>query len=504
MENLETEKIQEIINKIFREDFTRELDNENSSVLKNEISNHENYFQFYKPNQIDIENDLCKFGIKKFIDDLRINDSELRLHSNQNSNSELKKRLDKIQNLQKVNLDIVSIRRDFPILNQKVNGKNLVWFDNAATTQKPKIVIQALKEFYETYNSNIHRGAHSLAAKATDAYEDARKKIQKFISAKSPDDIIFVRGTTEGINLIASTYGRHHIKEGDEILLSELEHHANIVPWQLLAQEKKARIRVIPSTKEGEIDLHVFESLLNEKTKILSISHANNSLGTILPIKKMIQIARKYDLKVVIDAAQSISHLPVNVQDLDCDFLSFSGHKIFSPTGIGIVYAEKSLMDNLPPYHGGGNMIKDVRFEKTIYQDSPARFEAGTPNIGDAIALGYAIDYVESLGKNAIIAYEHELERYTYNLISEFKDIQIIGNPKNKVSLLSLHFKDLDSEKVGKYLDSEGIAVRSGHHCAQPSLRKFGLETTVRPSFCFYNTKEEIDHLVKVLRRIVK
>ena len=396
--------------------------------------------------------------------------------------------------------DVATIRKDFPVLHQKIHGKPLAWFDNAATTQKPLSVINAVAHFYATDNSNIHRGAHTLAARATDAYEGAREKIRQFIGAGSTSEIIYVRGTTEGINLVAQTWGRKFLQPGDEIILSILEHHANIVPWQMVAQEKGARIRVVPVNDRGEIILEEYTKLLGPRTRFVSLTQASNGLGTILPIKEMIQLAKRYDARVLIDGAQSVAHIPVNVQDLDADFFVFSGHKIFAPTGIGVVYGKKELLEVMPPWQGGGNMIKDVRFEETIYNEAPAKFEAGTPSIGDAI--GAALDYVRKIGLENIAQYEHELTEYGTEKLIRIPGLRLIGTARNKVGVLSFVLNNLPNEEVGKLLDREGIAVRAGHHCTQPSLRRFGVEGTVRPSLAFYNTRDEIDRLADVINHI--
>ena len=399
--------------------------------------------------------------------------------------------------------DVQSIRKDFPILHQKVNGKDLIWFDNAATTQKPSHVINTLTRFYQQDNSNIHRAAHTLAARSTDAYEGAREKVKDFIHASSPDEIVFVRGTTEGINLVAQTYGRKYIQEGDEIIISTLDHHANIVPWQQLAKEKKAKLLVIPINDNGEIILEEYERLLSPRTKIVSISHVNNTFGTILPVKTMIDLAKRYGARVLIDGAQSIAHTPVDVQELGCDFFVFSGHKIYAPNGIGVVYGKKEVLDILPPWQGGGNMIQDVTFEETIFNGPPARFEAGTPNVGDAVGLGAALDYVSHIGLNNISKYEHFLTEYARENLSKINGLRLIGNPRERVSVVSFVLKDIPTPEVGRLLDKEaGIALRAGHHCAQPALRRLGVEATVRPSFSFYNTTDEIDKLVSAVRRI--
>jgi cysteine desulfurase/selenocysteine lyase len=398
--------------------------------------------------------------------------------------------------------NVAAIRGDFPILHQQVHGKQLVWFDNAATTQKPRQVIEALSRFYATDNSNIHRGAHTLAARATDAFEGARDKIRDYLNAGSSEEIIFVRGTTEGINLVANAYGKRFLQPGDEILLSELEHHANIVPWQIVAKERGAVLRVIPVNDNGDIILSEYERLLGPRTRLVGLAHANNSLGTVLPIAEMTQLAKRYGAHVLIDGAQSVAHLPVDVQALGVDFFVFSGHKIFAPTGIGAVYGRRELLEELPPWQGGGNMIKDVTFEETIYSDVPARFEAGTPNVADAYGLGVALDYVNRIGLANIAAHEHRLLEYATEKLQSVNGLRLIGNAREKVAVTSFVLKDKSVPEVGKYLDQHGIAVRAGHHCAQPSLRRFGLEATVRPSYSFYNTFEEIDRLVQALKQL--
>lgn len=395
--------------------------------------------------------------------------------------------------------DVAAIRRDFPILNQKIHGKQLVWLDNAATTQKPQRVIDALSHYYAHDNSNIHRAAHTLAARSTDAYELARQRIQRFLGAASVEEVIFVRGTTEGINLVANTFGKKFLKPGDEILLSVLEHHANIVPWQMIARETGAVIRVIPVNDRGEIMMSEYQALLGPRTKLVSITHASNSLGTILPIEEMTHLAKRHGAKVLIDGAQSVAHIPVNFQKLDCDFFVFSGHKIFGPTGIGAVLIKKDLQELLPPWQGGGNMIKRVTFEETTYSEPPAKFEAGTPNIADAVGLGEALEYVSRLGLPNISKYEHELLLYGTEKLSRVPGLRLIGTAPEKVGVLSFVIKDRRPQDIGKLLDLEGIAVRAGHHCAQPSLRRFGLEETVRPSLSFYNTREELDRLYEAL-----
>jgi cysteine desulfurase / selenocysteine lyase len=399
-------------------------------------------------------------------------------------------------------LDVPAIRKDFPVLQQRVHGKQLAWLDNAATTQKPQCVIDAISHFYENDYSNIHRGAHTLAARATDAYEKARQKVQSFLGASSVKEIVFVRGTTEGINLVAQTYGRKFLQPGDEIVLSTLEHHAQIVPWQMIAKEKAAVLRIIPVNDRGEIMLEEYQKILGPRTKLVGLTQASNSLGTILPVAEMTQMAKRYGARVILDGAQSVAHIPVNMQQLGCDFFVFSGHKIFGPTGIGAVYIKEELHDILPPWQGGGNMIQNVTFEETTFSHAPARFEAGTPNIADAVGLGAALDYVNRLGLPNIGNYEHELTQYGTEQLSKINGLRLIGTAREKVGVLSFVLPNRRTEDVGRLLDQEGIAVRAGHHCSQPSLRRFGVETTVRPSLSFYNTTAEIDRLVDAIKRI--
>ncbi len=400
--------------------------------------------------------------------------------------------------------DVHAIRRDFPILSERVNGKPLVWFDNAATTQKPQAVIDRLSWFYSHENSNIHRAAHELAARATDAYEGARNKVARFIGASSSEEIIFVRGTTEAINLVAQTFGKQYIGKGDEIIVSHLEHHANIVPWQQLAAEKGAKIRVIPVDDTGQILLDEYTKLLNNRTKIVAVTQVSNALGTITPIKQIVDLAHSVGACALVDGAQGISHMRVNVQALDADFYVFSGHKIFGPTGIGVVYGKKAALEQLPPWQGGGNMIADVTFEHTVYQKPPSRFEAGTGNIADAVGLGAALDYLERIGIENIARYEHDLLEYAMQRMKPVPGLRLIGTAREKTSVLSFVLAGYRTEEVGKALNEEGIAVRAGHHCAQPILRRFGVETTVRPSIAFYNTCEEVDHMVAVLHKLAQ
>ena len=398
--------------------------------------------------------------------------------------------------------DVASIRRDFPILNEKINGYPLIWLDNAATTQKPQAVIDRLSWFYEHENSNIHRAAHELAARATDAYEDARNKVAHFLKAPSSKEIIFVRGATEAINLVAQSWGRRFIGKDDEIVISWIEHHANIVPWQMLAQEKGARLRVIPVDNDGQILLDEYEKLLNARTKLVSFTQVSNALGTITPVNAMVQMAHRYGAKVLVDGAQAVSHMPIDVQEQDCDFFVFSGHKVFAPTGIGVLYGKQDVLADMPPWQGGGNMIADVTFEKTIYQAPPFRFEAGTGNIADAVGLGAAIAYVEQIGMENISRWEHELLIYATKELNKIPGLHIIGTAKEKAGVLSFVLDGYRTEEVGGALNKEGIAVRSGHHCAQPALRRFGQETSVRPSLALYNNYEDIDTMIAALRRL--
>ncbi|MDO4165345.1 MAG: cysteine desulfurase [Bacteroides sp.] len=395
------------------------------------------------------------------------------------------------------------IRKDFPVLGQKVNGHDLVWFDNGATTQKPRQVIEAIADYYTRYNSNIHRGAHTLAARATDAYEGAREKVRRFINATSTDEIVFVRGTTEGINLVAQTFGRKYVGVGDEVIVSTLDHHANIVPWQQVCKERGARLLAIPVNKDGDLILEDYERMISPRTKFVSVGHVNNTFGTINDVRRIIEVAHRHNIPVLIDGAQSIAHTTVDVQALGADFFVFSGHKIYAPTGIGVVYGRKQLLETLPPWQGGGNMIKDVTIEETQFNAPPARFEAGTPNVADAIGLGAALDYVSHVGMHNIEHHEHELTEYARQQLGRIPGLTLIGNPKNRVSVVSFELSGISTPEVGQLLDKEGIAVRAGHHCAQPALRALGYEMSVRPSFAFYNTKEEIDRLVIAVQKIL-
>ena len=400
-------------------------------------------------------------------------------------------------------LNADQVKRDFPVLQQQVNGHDLVWLDNGATTQKPNQVIDKISEYYRTYNSNIHRGAHTLAARATDAYEEAREKVQHFINAASSEEIIFVRGTTEGINLVAQTYGRQFLTPGDEVIVSELDHHANIVPWQRICQERGATLRAIPTDQNGDLILSELERLITPRTRFVSVGHVNNTFGTINDVQRIIQIAHQHQIPVLIDGAQSIAHTPVDVQQLGADFFVFSGHKIYGPNGIGVVYGRKALLDKLQPWQGGGNMIKDVTIERTEYNEPPARFEAGTPNVADAIGLGAALDYVSNLGIRNIEAHEHRLTEYAREQLAQIPGLTLLANPRHRVSVVSFVLDGIPVPEVGTLLDKEGIAVRAGHHCAQPALRALGHEMSVRPTFALYNTREDVDKLVIAVKKII-
>jgi SufS family cysteine desulfurase len=398
--------------------------------------------------------------------------------------------------------DIDGVRRDFPALHQLVHGKPLIWLDNAATTHKPQSVIDATAQFYRRDNSNIHRAAHALAARSTELFEAGREKVRKFLGAGDAKEIVFLRGTTEAINLVAQSYGRKNIGAGDEIIVGELEHHANIVPWQLLAEQVGASVRVIPINDRGELILDEYVKLLGPRTKIVSVAHVSNSLGTVNPVEQIIALAHARGVPVLVDGAQSTPHLPVNVTALDADFYVFSGHKIFAPTGIGALYGKAPLLEAMPPWQGGGHMIKDVRFEKTLYQHAPEKFEAGTPDIAGVVGLGAAIDYLFKVGIPAIAAYEHGLLEYATQALATIPGLRPIGTAAAKASVLAFVIPGTANENIARQLDRQGIAVRAGHHCAQPAIRHFGLESTVRPSLAFYNTREEVDELVRVLRSL--
>ena len=395
--------------------------------------------------------------------------------------------------------DVEAIRRDFPILREVVNGRPLIWLDNGATTQKPQSVIDRISYFYEHENSNVHRAAHELAARATDAYESAREKTRRFLNAGAPREIVFVRGATEAINLVAQSWGRRNIRKDDEIVITWLEHHANIVPWQMLCAEKGARLRVAPVDNSGQILLDEYEKLLGPKTRLVSITHVSNALGTVVPVNEMVEAARRHGARVLVDGAQAVSHMRVDVQAINCDFYVFSGHKVFAPTGIGVVYGKSEVLDNMPPWQGGGNMIQDVTFEKTLYQPPPQRFEAGTGNIAAAVGLGAAIDYLDRVGIANVGRHEHTLLVYATEALQRIPGLHIIGTAKEKAGVLSFVMDGFRTEEIGDYLNRKGIAVRGGHHCAQPILRRFGVESTLRATLALYNTCEEIDAFVAAL-----
>ena len=401
-------------------------------------------------------------------------------------------------------LDVGSIRKQFPVLHQKVNGHDLVYFDNAATTQKPQSVIQALVDYYSGFNANIHRGIHTLAERATRSFEETRIIAQEFINAAQKEEIIFLRGVTEAINLVAATYGRAFLKAGDEIIISGLEHHSNIVPWQMLCEEKGCKLQVIPVTPSGELDMGVFDKILSSKTKIVAVNHASNSLGTINPIKTIIDKAHKVGAVVLIDGAQAAAHVEIDVQKLDCDFYCVSGHKMYGPTGVGFLYGKKELLEKMPPYMGGGEMIRNVTFEKTTYNDLPYKFEAGTPNIADVVAFKEAFLFINHIGKEAAAAHELSLLQYASKELSQLKGVQLIGTAPEKVSVQSFIIKGIHPFDVGQMLDARGVAVRTGHHCTEPLMDHFKIEGTVRASFAVYNTKEEVDQLIEGVDRIIR
>jgi cysteine desulfurase / selenocysteine lyase len=398
--------------------------------------------------------------------------------------------------------DVRRMREDFPILRQKVHDKPLVYLDNAATTQKPQSVIDATSRYYMAENANVHRGIHTLSEKATQAYEDARDTVRRFLNARDTREIVFVRGTTEAINLVAQSYGRTFLTAGDEIVISAMEHHSNIVPWQMLCEQMGARLRVIPFNYDGELLLDEYEKLLNERTKFVSVVHVSNALGTINPIKQIIEMAHRRNVPVLVDGAQAVAHMTVDVQELECDFYAFSGHKLFGPTGIGILYGKADLLEAMPPYQGGGDMISAVTFEKTHYNTLPYKFEAGTPDIAGVIGLGAAIDYLSEIGLDAITAYEHELLAYATDALSAIKGVSIIGTAREKAGVLSFVLDGIHAHDIGTILDHEGIAIRAGHHCAMPVMQRFGVPATARASLAFYNTKEEVDALIRALHKV--
>jgi len=401
-------------------------------------------------------------------------------------------------------LDVARVRTEFPILHQQVRGKPLVYLDNAATTQKPRAVIEALDHYYRFDNANIHRGVHTLSERATVAYEKARETVRSFINARSTKEVIFVRGTTEAINLVAQTWGRANVKAGDEILISEMEHHSNIVPWQMLCEQVGAKLKVIPINDAGELLLEQLDSLLTERTKLVGVTHCSNALGTVNPVREIIEKAHAAGAVVLVDGAQAVAHLPVDVQALDCDFYVFSGHKLYGPTGVGALYGKEALLDAMPPWHGGGEMIKYVTFEKTIYNDLPAKFEAGTPHIAGGIGLGAAIDYIRDVGLGAIAAHEHDLLSYVTQRTAEIPEMRIIGTAREKSGILSFELGRIHPHDIGTILDHQGVAIRTGHHCAMPVMQRYCVPATARASFAMYNTREEIDAFMNAVRKVIE
>ncbi|MGH7431092.1 MAG: SufS family cysteine desulfurase [Candidatus Methylomirabilales bacterium] len=400
--------------------------------------------------------------------------------------------------------EVERIRQDFPILGEKIRGKPLVYLDNAATSQKPQVVIDTIRRFLATYNSNVHRGVHQLSERATEAFEQARTRVQSFINAAESREIIFVRGTTEAINLVAQSYGRTHIGTGDEIVISAMEHHSNIVPWQILCEQTGAVLRVVPINDDGEMLLDEYVTLLTPRTRLVSVAHVSNALGTINPVREIIRLARRQGVPVLVDGAQAVPHLQVDVRELDCDFYAFSGHKVFGPTGIGVLYGRARLLEAMPPYQGGGDMIKSVSFAKTVYNDLPYKFEAGTPHIGGVIGLGAALDYLDGVGRDRIAAYEHELLVHATKALSAIPGVRIIGTAKEKASVLSFVVDGVHAHDIGTVLDHEGIAIRAGHHCAMPVMERFGVPATARASLAFYNTREEVDALVRGIHKVIE
>ncbi len=413
-------------------------------------------------------------------------------------------RVEQAQAASKAQWDVERVRRDFPVLSQTVNGKPLVYLDNAASSQVPQVVIDRGSKYLREEHSNIHRGVHYLSQRATTAYEGAREKVRRFINAREARECIFVRGATEGINLVMHGYGRKFVNAGDEIIISAMEHHANIVPWQMLCEERGSRLRVIPITDAGELVMEEYDALLNERTKLVAIAHISNSLGTVNPVKEIVARAHKMGVPVLVDGAQSAPHMVVDVQDLDCDFFAFSGHKMFAPTGSGVIYGKAELLEKMNPFQGGGDMIRTVTFEKTTYAGLPNKFEAGTPAIASQIGLGAAIDYLNSINREQAVAYEHELLAYATERISSIEGVRIIGTAREKASVLSFIIEDVHPHDIGTILDQEGIAVRAGHHCAQPVMQRFRVPATARASFAFYNTKEEVDALARAIEKVIE
>jgi cysteine desulfurase/selenocysteine lyase len=400
--------------------------------------------------------------------------------------------------------DVQRVRRDFPLLSQRVHGKPLVYLDNGATSQKPQAVIDRLSHYYTAENSNIHRGVHYLSEHATAAYEEAREKLRRFINAPRTDEIIFLRGTTEAVNLVAQSYGRAFLKEGDEIIISAMEHHSNIVPWQMLCQQIGARLRIIPINHDGELVLDEYRRLLTERTKFVAITHVSNALGTVVPIKSVIELAHERGVPVFVDGAQAVPHMKVDVQQMGCDFYAFSGHKLFGPTGVGVLYGRSELLERMPPYQGGGDMISLVTFEKTHYNVLPYKFEAGTPHIAGGIGMGAVVDYLEALNWERVVQHEHDLLTYATEALLNINGLRIVGTAKDKAAVISFIFENVHAHDVGTILDQEGVAVRAGHHCAMPVMQRFGIPATARASFALYNTRDEIDILVKALHRVLK
>ena len=400
-------------------------------------------------------------------------------------------------------MPLSDIKSDFPTLNQKINGNDLIYLDNAATTQKPISVINAVSDYYKKTNSNIHRGVHTLSQEATEKYENARKKIAKFINSNEKE-IIFVRGATEAINLVANSYVRPLLKPKDQIIITEMEHHANIVPWQIVCNEKEAELKILPINKKGELVINELEKLINEKTKFMAINHVSNSLGTVNNIRKIVEIAHEHNVRILIDGAQAVQHIPVDVKKIDADFYCFSGHKIYAPTGIGVLYGKKNLLDEMPPYQGGGDMIKSVTFEKTIYNDVPNKFEAGTPNISGAIGLGAAIDYILEIGIENIAKHEADLLNYASEKIKKIDGVEIIGNAKDKASVLSFTIENIHPHDIGTIMDSQGVAIRAGNHCTQPIMDFYSIPATARASFAIYNDKNDVDKLISSVRKALE
>ena len=400
--------------------------------------------------------------------------------------------------------EAIRLRSQFPALNQEVRGKPLVYLDNAATSQKPQAVIDAISDYYARYNANVHRGLHALSEMATAEYEGARAKVRSFINASDDREVIFVRGTTDGINLVAGSYGPAKVGPGDEIVISEMEHHSNIVPWQMLCEQTGAELKVVPFNEDGELLIDEYEQILGPRTKLVAMAHTSNALGTINPVKTIVEMAHARDIPVLIDGAQAVPHGPVDMQDLDCDFFTFSSHKVFGPTGMGVLYGKAEILDAMPPYQGGGDMIKSVTFEKTIYNDLPYKFEAGTPNIAGAIGLGAAIDYVESVGMARIFDYEKSLLHYAHDALSSIERVRILGTAREKAGVVSFLLDGVHAHDVGTILDTEGVAIRTGHHCAQPVMQHFGIPATARASLAFYNTRSDIDALVKGLDKVIE